>query len=62
MRLIHGLRDPIRQQLTTITEFDETLVRRLIRMIAVFAGNLAVEFKSRITSDAGAESKAPAAA
>ena len=51
MRLIQDLQDFIRQQPTTITEFDETLVKRLIMKITVFEDHFTVEFKSGITID-----------
>jgi len=43
--------DFIRQQPTTITEFDETLVSRLIAKITVFEDHFTVDFKSGITID-----------
>ena len=43
--------DFIRQQPTTITEFDETLVKRLITKITVFEDHFTVDFKSGITID-----------
>ena len=51
MRLIQDLQAFIRQQPTTITEFDETLVKRLIMKITVFEDHFTVEFKSGITID-----------
>ena len=51
MRLIKDLQDFIKSQPTTITEFDETLVSRLIAKITVFDDHFAVEFKSGITID-----------
>ena len=39
----------IRQQPTTITEFDETLVKRLITKITVFEDHFAIDFKSGVT-------------
>ena len=49
MRLIRDLQDFIRQQPTTITEFDETLVKRLITKITVFEDHFAIDFKSGVT-------------
>ena len=46
MKQINDLQDFIRQQPTNITEFDETLVRRLISKITVFENRFAVELKS----------------
>ena len=51
MRLIQDLQDFIKAQPTTITEFDETLVKRLIMKITVFEDHFTVEFKSGITID-----------
>jgi site-specific DNA recombinase len=36
---------------TTLTEYNEPLVRRLIEKIAIFEGKLTVEFKSNVTVD-----------
>ena len=47
MRL-SALQDFIREQSTEITEFDETLVKRLIERIAVFDEYFTVEFKSGV--------------
>ena len=41
----------IRQQPTTITEFDETLVKRLITKITVFEDHFSVDFKSGVKID-----------
>ena len=41
----------IRQQPTTITEFDETLVKRLIAKITVFEDRFTIDFKSGVTID-----------
>lgn len=49
MRLIRDLQDFIRQQPTTITEFDETLVKRLITKITVFEDHFTIDFKSGVT-------------
>lgn len=46
LRTIRELQDYIRQQPTTITEFDETLVRRLISRIVVYDERFTVEFKN----------------
>lgn len=35
----------------TITEFDETLVKRLIAKIAVFEDHFTIDFKSGVTID-----------
>jgi site-specific DNA recombinase len=51
MRLIQDLQDFIRLQPTTITEFDEILVKRLIEKITVFEHHFTVDFKSGITID-----------
>ena len=49
MRLIQDLQDFIHQQPTTITEFDETLVKRLIMKITVFKNHFIIDFKSGVT-------------
>lgn len=49
MRLIRDLQDFIRQQPTTITDFDETLVKRLITKITVFEDHFTIDFKSGVT-------------
>lgn len=49
MRLIQDLQDFIRLQPTTITEFDEILVKRLIEKITVFEDRFTVDFKSGVT-------------
>ena len=46
---IKDLQDFIKKQAADITEFDETLVKKLIEKITVFADHFAVEFKSGIT-------------
>ena len=51
MRLIQDLQDFIHQQPTTITEFDETLVKRLITKITVFENHFTIDFKSGVTID-----------
>ncbi len=51
MNRIKELQDFIAGQETDITEFDETLVKRLIEKITVFADHFTVEFKSGITND-----------
>ena len=48
MRLIQDLQDFIKSQPTTITEFDETLVKRLITKITVFEDHFTVAFKSGV--------------
>ena len=44
MRPIQGLQDFIHQQPTTITEYDETLVKRLITKITVFEDHFTIGF------------------
>ena len=51
MKQINDLQDFINSRPTTITEFDEALVRRLIEKITAFADHFNVEFKSGITID-----------
>ena len=51
MRLIQDLQDFIKSQPTTITEFDETLVKRLITKITVFEDRFTIDFKSGVTID-----------
>ena len=51
MNRIRELQDFISGQETDITEFDETLVKKLIERITVFADRFTVEFKSGITID-----------
>ena len=51
MRLIQDLQDFIKSQPTTITEFDETLVKRLIMKITVFEDHFTIDFKSGVTID-----------
>ena len=51
MRLVQDLQDFIHQQPTTITEFDETLVKRLITKITVFEDHFTIDFKSGVTID-----------
>jgi hypothetical protein len=41
----------IEKQQTNITEFDESLVRKLIKQITVYDDHFTVEFKSGITID-----------
>lgn len=48
VKQINDLQDFIKSQPTTITEFDETLIKRLIAKITVFEDYFAVEFRSRI--------------
>ena len=43
------LQDFIRKQQTDITEFDDSLVRKLIQQITVYDDHFTVEFKSGIT-------------
>lgn len=49
MKQINDLQDFIRSQPTTITEFDEILVKRLISRITIFEDHFTVEFRSGIT-------------
>lgn len=51
MKRIKELQNFIARQETDITEFDETLVKKLIEKITVFADHFTVEFKSGITID-----------
>ena len=51
MKRIKELQNFIAGQETDITEFDETLVKKLIEKITVFADHFTVEFKSGITID-----------
>ena len=39
----------LREQPTTLTEYDESLVRRLIEKVTVYEGKFTVEFKSGVT-------------
>ena len=41
----------LREQPTKITEYDESLVRRLIEKVTVYEGKFTVEFKSGVTVD-----------
>ena len=49
MRLIQDLQDFIKQQPTTITEFGEELVKRLLTKITVFDDHFTIDFKSGVT-------------
>lgn len=49
MKQISDLQDFIMGQPTDITEFDETLVKRLIAKITVFEDHFTVDFKSGLT-------------
>ena len=51
MKQIRDLQDFVKSQPATITDFDETLVSRLIAKITVFEDHFTVEFKSGITID-----------
>ena len=51
MNRIKELQDFISGQGTDITEFDETLVKKLIEKIIVYTDHFTVEFKSGITID-----------
>lgn len=51
LKRVKELQDFIATQATEITEFDESLVRRLIDKITVFTDYFTVEFKSGITID-----------
>jgi len=41
----------LKDQVTTITEYNEALVRRLTEKVTVHEDNFAVEFKSGLTVD-----------
>ena len=41
----------LQEQPTTITEYDELLIRRLIEKITVYEDKFTVEFKSGLTVD-----------
>ena len=49
LKQLSDLQDFIRQQPTSITEFDETLVRRLISKITIFENRFSVELKSGVS-------------
>ena len=51
MKQIRELQDFVKKQPSTITEFDETLVSRLIEKITVFEDYFTVNFKSGVTID-----------
>lgn len=51
MKQIQDLQDFVKSQPTTITEFNETLVSRLISKITVFDDQFTADFKSSITID-----------
>lgn len=51
MKQIRDRQDYLKSQPATITEFDETLVSRLIEKITIFEDHFTVEFKSGITID-----------
>ena len=51
MKQINDLQDFIKNQPTTVTEFDEVLVKRLISKITVYSNYFTVEFRSGITID-----------
>ncbi len=51
---MEDLQDFIHQQPTTITEFDETLVMRLIAKITVFEDHFTIDFKSGVTIEINA--------
>ena len=51
MKQIRDLQDFVKKQPATITEFDETLVKRLIAKITVFEDLFTVDFKSGLTID-----------
>lgn len=48
MKQISDLQDFIKNQPTDITEFDETLVRRLIKKVTVYDDRFIIEFKSGV--------------
>ncbi|MDR1615569.1 MAG: hypothetical protein LBR98_00895 [Syntrophomonadaceae bacterium] len=41
----------LQEQPTTLTEYDESLVRRLIEKVTVYKGTFTVEFKSGVSLD-----------
>jgi site-specific DNA recombinase len=41
----------LQEQPTTITEYDEQLVRRLIEKVTIYEDKFTVEFKSGVTVD-----------
>ena len=43
--------DFLQKQPTAITEYDEPLVRRLIKKVTVYEDKFTVEFKSGVTVD-----------
>ncbi|MEE3393153.1 MAG: integrase [Lachnospiraceae bacterium] len=51
MNRIKELQDFIAGQSTTITEFDEVSVRKLIQEITVYKDKFTVEFKSGVSVD-----------
>ena len=51
MKQIRDLQDFVKKQPATITEFEETLVKRLIAKITVFSDLFTVDFKSGLTID-----------
>jgi site-specific DNA recombinase len=51
LKRVKELQDFIAAQSTRITEFDEELVRRLIKQIIVYPDHFTVEFKSGVTVD-----------
>ena len=51
MKQIRELQDFVKKQPSTITEFDEALVSRLIEKITVFEDHFTVDFKSGVTID-----------
>ena len=51
LKHLNSIQDFIMSQPTTVTEFDETLVRRLIGKIIVYEDRFSVEFKSGLSTD-----------
>ncbi len=43
----------LKEQPTALTEYDETLVRRLIEKVTVYEDKFTVEFKSSVSIDIG---------
>jgi site-specific DNA recombinase len=41
----------LQYQSTTITEYDEQLIRQLIEKVTIYEGKFTVEFKSGVTVD-----------
>ena len=48
---IEDMGDFLKEQPTAITEYDESLVRRLIEKVTIYEDKFTVEFKSGVTVD-----------